>query len=349
VFAFPTYQKTWQLTPNLEVNGGSGSQAQSAELFLAIHNALIGFSTLPLVVLGSSDAVTAGLDAVNRIDAVDKIVASGSGAFSWVVYQQPGSGAEICVAWDVDSIDKATVAVAIGSSFTGGSTTARPTATTEFLALDHTYWRQPEDAYKYVVHVQHTTDGKNTRVVAESIASVSGRNQRAFTWEFSVPAQAIPEWTDPYVAHIAQGYGGDGETFWSFISPDASYKNYFYGRAPDGTTVQFTLDVPGSNLLNHPDAVVGREIFMTDPVITLPYSVNDHIPLSSCALRCLTSGYKGEWGSVADLWGAPSTGVSDLLTIDKYLKPDMEEPDRVLLNMGGMAIPWELGVTAVNS
>jgi hypothetical protein len=86
---------------------------------------------------GSSDSVTAAMDGTNRLLAnANWVRASAGTAHSWIVLKSPTTGfgpAPVYILLDYSTGSNDTVAVAYSKlGFTGGSTTAAPTATDEF-------------------------------------------------------------------------------------------------------------------------------------------------------------------------------------------------------------------------
>lgn len=85
-------------------------------------------------VVGSSDSVAFGLDGVDRWAAISNLVWASSGtAHSWIVLQNTTIGYQLAI--DLNATSTASVGVAateIGTPFSGGSTTTRPTSTREF-------------------------------------------------------------------------------------------------------------------------------------------------------------------------------------------------------------------------
>lgn len=86
---------------------------------------------------GSSDSVTAGMDATDRwgatFDGTKIVRASGAVAHSWIVLKSPNAMGpyRICIQYN-STLDEKCVVVFSKASFTGGSITARPTATDEW-------------------------------------------------------------------------------------------------------------------------------------------------------------------------------------------------------------------------
>lgn len=88
--------------------------------------------------VGSSDSVTAGLDAVDRwgspFDGTKIVRATAGTAHSWIVLQSPAAMGPVywCLDWSTTS-DVSMTFVWSRTAFTGGSITARPTSSTEWV------------------------------------------------------------------------------------------------------------------------------------------------------------------------------------------------------------------------
>lgn len=132
-------EKTWQVSPNNYVAGGS-EHAHAQQIMFAIVNSLVSF-TNPMTVAGSSDSSAAGMDSVNRWVASTNIV-WGTGAHSWIVLEFAG-GEQWCIdcVYANTQCEDCEFWVSPSGAFTGGSTTARPTATDQqqfWMRLDTT-------------------------------------------------------------------------------------------------------------------------------------------------------------------------------------------------------------------
>jgi hypothetical protein len=327
MFAFPRLTKTWQLTPNIVADTGTG---QAATMFRAIKDALLGFGTLPWTCQGSSDSSTAALDGVDRLTSNGAIVAASSGAHSWIVLKQPATGLQVCIDWLTThgNVYYISVVISVAAGFTGGTITARPTATDE-IEIRNDYWHYPTEAWVHVTHVLHSTDGKNTRIVAQVFNG--GTDNRALLWEFGRAGSPITEWTTPLIGCIVN-LEFESTSIWPLLAPRAGTP-YFYGKAPSGTTMQMFAVAPGSFLLNKPATVTGGADALVDP--NVPVLSDGDYPLHELGLVSITSSCKGKHGKLVDLWG--TIGAND----GYFVSPDRE---RALLSIGGLVFPWQVGL-----
>lgn len=149
-------------------------------------------------VVGSSDATTANLTGTDLwVDQTD-ITVSATVAHSWIVLTNGSiaTGFQICFAFSITSTTAAKVRVVVSRvGFTGGSTTARPTATDEIICtLESDNWTANAATAEEHAHVFTSSDHQCTHVVLSSSASaVHG------FWALDRPA-VPPSWfTNPWV------------------------------------------------------------------------------------------------------------------------------------------------------
>jgi hypothetical protein len=163
--SLPTVEKTWQYSVGQTVD------YQPCSVLLAAKNSLKGFTHNPMVVKGSSDGSTAGMDAVDRLTGPSSFA-----AHTWLVLHN-AAGAELLLHYPSAATDPAltsTIEVLYSPSvgFSGGSTTARPTASDELwvggVANQTTAFVSRgvgDSSSNYHLQVLHSTDGKESRVL----------------------------------------------------------------------------------------------------------------------------------------------------------------------------------------
>src|SRR5678815_1345942 len=166
--ALPTKVKTWQYANNTGGNSWLGTNtADCAFSIVAMKDEMLAFGSNPWVVVGSSDGVTAGMDAVDRwVDYTNLPIYTG-GAMSWIVLGQPelSANAQLCIAFNSGTGTQATVIWSPTAGFTGGNTTTRPTATDEKSSgVIDLFWALPgSGGFDNRIHVAQSTDGKSFR------------------------------------------------------------------------------------------------------------------------------------------------------------------------------------------
>jgi hypothetical protein len=183
--AAPALQKTWQFSVNQDLNTLGSYTTDRQRLLRTIKNSLIGFALSPWTVRGSSNGTTAGMDAVDRwVNNTDLNWNSASSAHSWIVLRQAGLGTNIDLLISCNTKDQGnnprylTVLIAVdGVGFTGGTTTADPTATETISTLLQPsftspvqtglgYWMRGDNASTFdcALHCLQSSDGQCTRV-----------------------------------------------------------------------------------------------------------------------------------------------------------------------------------------
>ncbi len=183
----PSLTKTWQFVPNYAIAatgtalGTNRTILKTIKDFLTtdaaewVDNANIATTAANLwTVRYSCDSVVAGSagDGVDRWDAITDLVwANAASAHSWIVLRNTaiGSTAELLISCEGSSGSGHVLTIAISPSagFTGGTTTARPTATDEAVTLNNAAWGGVGTSDTSVkVHVVKSTDGECWRVFA---------------------------------------------------------------------------------------------------------------------------------------------------------------------------------------
>ncbi len=205
--ALPTLQKTWQIDANLFVNA-MGTTDHCSRVLHGIKESLIGFSTNPLTVAGSGTTAAAAMDAVDRWISPASLT-WGTGAHSWIVLERV-DGIQICFDLNNSSATSIDVVVSLSGAFTGGSTTARPTASDEF---ENVQWnKEATSSTTYYIgfyntsqatcryHVWNSTDGLSQRVVGFRRANT------CFFWRFELIDPVSPNFDPPFIASIVNSH-----------------------------------------------------------------------------------------------------------------------------------------------
>jgi len=179
---------TWRHDVNQIIPQGASTLATNRALLLALVASLKGGN---FTVLRSSDGVSAGAagDGVDRwVDAADLVFAPGAGAHSWILLQ--GLGFQLLI--DLSSAsalgDQFRIRASI-AGFTGGSITAAPTATDEFVVGDGTDTYLNSSNGAYVLHVVDAPDQASPTIVSiwrdgkpRSLAFIGGIIAHPSTW-----------------------------------------------------------------------------------------------------------------------------------------------------------------------
>lgn len=172
----PTVEKTWQFDlHNLIV--GETEDVGNQKLLWMIKDKLINFGSTPWTVVGSSDSVSAdSIPSTSNdywVDYTD-CVWGVAGVHSWIVLKQTGiaSNFQLLLSCETSSTTyysyRMSVSFSPAAGFTGGSTSAPPTATDEvvvFAPAGTVNWTTANVATNMVVDFMQSTDGQCTRVL----------------------------------------------------------------------------------------------------------------------------------------------------------------------------------------
>ncbi len=207
--SIPTLDKTWQFSVNNNRKPFGTASAWAANLVREIKDNLIGFSLNPWILEYSSDSVAAG-SAGDNVDrwTEDSDVVFAAGDHSWVVLKQSGILSNFQICWDLNAANSTdtTMVVSPSAGFTGGTISARPTATDEYVIGSATDWGIGDGTREtFSYHMMMSTDGECTRVIFVqgdgAYGGVSG------LWSFDKPKNPVSGWTNPWIALYANSSG----------------------------------------------------------------------------------------------------------------------------------------------
>jgi hypothetical protein len=354
--ALPTLVKDYQVIANQTIAGdatvdsGTNSHRDRRNLLMAIKNQLIASGTSDVgptpggaitawAVEYSCDGSTAGSagDNVDRwTDANTDLIFNTSGnAHSWMVLSQSGLGIEVCIdlVQNSNSNDGAemTVVVSAGAGFTGGSTTARPTATDELGLRDATQWGSGGNAggaHAYVWHMWRTEDGEVTYLV------IYYNDVPLGFWCFAAPQNPSSGWSG--TQFVAAVYGQNSDVLESLNYNDwydaASMRTYRANRistadAYNITSLYFSADTFGGGPFGQ--------------VLTTANDLTGEYSLGEIGLVCLESNFRGRMGTMFDLyWGQDALGNP----ADNYPSGG----SKTWVQFGDLVFPWD-GATPVTT
>jgi len=173
----PTNEKTWQWSDSIRgVNSYNRRITATGTNSTTLRNAmwelksfLIGFALNPWVVKGSGNgAGSAAMDNTDRWVAPANVIGNTAGnAHSWIVLRQTGiaSNFELCIDMTSTVMSSATIVISPSAGFSGGSNTARPTATDEIVLVNSTAWSDSGSTDNdCLVNAQMSSDGQCTRL-----------------------------------------------------------------------------------------------------------------------------------------------------------------------------------------
>lgn len=207
---FPSLSKSWEFIPNYAI-AATGSAVNTNRTFakwifdsMTTNPNWVDSSNVSVTPSGlatvdySCDSVTAGTkgDGVNRIAAIANIVwAAAASPHSWIVLKLYGT-AEILFSFEAASVNGNNITIYISASlgFTGGTTTARPTAVDERVVINNTTWTGLSSDANIKCHMLKSTDGESWRIFMGN----GGQESTIFIFGKAVPFNAVA-WPNSFV------------------------------------------------------------------------------------------------------------------------------------------------------
>jgi hypothetical protein len=248
--------------------------------------------------------------------------AAAGSAHAWIVLKQTGvhSNYEICIDWSTSYVYNMNILVGY-TGFTGGSTTARPTATNSNTILSNTNWCgvSGNTAFGGVLQAMQSTDGECTRLV-HLVDGVP----RMF-WLLDKPKNPVAGWTNPSVSIIYSTT--------TSVMAIATYNDT--ARAVcylNGTSCNLYLTGEGAGTAALPKWLQFQQRNQVSlEQMTLPIG-----------LASDTSGARGRHGQLYDIWwGNIRPGNTGGYTDTTY--PD--DSSRVYWQCADIILPWVGSVT----
>jgi len=303
---FPTLAKTWQFIPNYAITATGTPLGTNRTILKQLKDA---FTTTANWVNSSNASITpsnmwttryscnstvagsAG-DGVDRWSAItDLVFANAGSAHSWYVFRHTAidTNCELLLSCEglASNAQNITLVLSPSAGFTGGTTTARPTATDEIVVINNTTWGGVVNTDTNVkLHIMKSSDGQcwrffvanggqiNTAILVEKAAALHG------------------SWTHQAVA---LGLGTSGATN-ILTQGNLNTTASINGRGASNMTMY--LAGPGANnaLLN--------------AAITTPNDLSLEWPFLSQQLYSITASNRGVHGYLQDIWYGSTTTVS---------------------------------------
>lgn len=336
--ALPTLAKTWQYSLRNAVVAQGTLLATGQRLLRLIKNSMKGFGTLPWVVQYSCDSVTAGAagDLVDRWAADANLVWANPGsAHSWIVLRQTGiaTNFEVCIATNSASSSPSAITIAVSPSagFTGGSTTARPTATDETVLINQAAWGANGSVNQnYVYDVWQSTDGQCTRMMIHQ----GGVSAIGF-WVFDKPKNPTTGWTSPS-CFLALGSSSTSQIQYTLLSNSSTttaFRSRFSG-------VNYSMTATGEGMQSGQAGILGQA--------TAFLSVNDidsSFIMQPIGIVSITVGMRGRQGAFFDMWwGSGTVNAGDTYPNDATKQFAQFGPGSTT---GAIILPWDGGAAPV--
>lgn len=304
----PTLVKAYNYPARNQIFTPTGTTlTDNRTLLLGKKNLLLALSVPPQV-RGSSDSTTASLLAVgaagpgtDRWDGITKLVWNNAGsAHSWIVlrWTSIATNYETLLTCENASANgtSLTVLVSPSAGFTGGSTTARPTATDEFTLRSTASWGHFANASLNTIKLNciQSSDGQVTRLFSFSTGVCIG-------WiGFEKPQNPVTGWNNP---SASIWLGSDSGALASQPTYNNLYSTAAYLGRGTGTMTMF-LEAP---------AAAGAVTLVT---VNRPNDLSTLNPEADVGLFSNTASHGGHHGKLFDIyWGIPAvangTSVTD--------------------------------------
>ncbi len=306
----PVVERQWQYVIN-DIQAPQGSAAATTKaLFLKLKTRLTTITAKPFEIAGSCDSTAFGMDGIDRIITAADLVFTSSGVHSWIVFYQAETGMYWCWDWNSTTVAKATIVVSI-SPFTGGSTSARPTATGEQVLISASDWTCGSDLQQ-VLHVMHSLDGLQTMIFV-----CQDGNVKTFV-VLGKAVDPVPAWTTPFFAFVGGELDAGGiyhATEWERLYRTPGLASWGPSGALSLRASTFAKEAGGST---EPLCVTSNVV---DPL-------TGEYPRQPMALVSMTSGMTGRHGRLPDLWFCgPAVadgyfpGTTDFAVFGEYVVP----------------------------
>ncbi len=347
--SIPAISKTWQYDVNVGLPEPPISAASRGIWLRRIKTAFLGFAVQPWTTGYSCDSVTAGSanDGTDRWTTDAKVVWSsntGTGVRSWYVFKQSGlvSGFQLCIHCKTTGGGSTggglELVFSVNAGFTGGTTTARPTATDEVIFLAGAWANGNEvyvQAWTMFLHVMQSTDGQATRVFITPGTSGTTGGTMTF-WLFDKISSPVSGWTYPV---LCTGAASSGTTptscatyaFFMTFSTVWAQNSYGYSNLTSGAfSCAFTCEgaVASTTALW---SVASRHFFAND--------FDGSFPLFSIGVYSEQTGNRGKHGTVPDLfWGRFRGSTSGPYGYNGDCYPNSTA--RTLVSFGVVVHPW---------
>lgn len=289
--SLPTLEKTWQVSH--VSNSLLGTETlDTNDLFLKFKAAAKAFGSNPLTVVGSSDSSTANMSGTDLLVVDGDMVHDSPGSpHSWVVLalDQIAAGAQVC--FDFNSTDTIRQDIIVSATgFSGGTTSARPTAADEIVVWSNNAWTGmfgsgDGSGGQIRAHIMLSDDGECFRVILANNGIVGG------FLLIDKPANPATGWATPMVT-VMKGTGRLNNTSDSVLTVADWYNSdVFQARGPSAIMPMFaTFESPGNfftvaTKLNAANEISGEYLLMR---VGMWHSA--------------TVGQRGRHGFIHDLW-----------------------------------------------
>ncbi|RTL06470.1 hypothetical protein EKK58_05815 [Candidatus Dependentiae bacterium] len=325
----PTLVKTWEFIPNyaqaatgviLTTNRTllkwlvDNMTTNAAGLWVNASNSLVTPSGLATVRYSCNSTVAGSAgDGVNRWASLTDLVWNNAGsAHSWMVLRMYNT-AELLISCEGSAVNGQNLVVATSPSagFTGGTKTARPTATDERVIVNNTTWGGVVNSDASVkVHLLKSTDGQAWRWLIGNTAQIGT------AWIFGKAVQFNPTaWPNSFTMFGIGGSPNTGVLTQTNLNTNANFLGY-------GASAM-AMYLGGM-------AFGGAQANVT---ITSASDLSGNWPFLPQELFSSTTSNRGAHGYLSDVWygsTTTATGASFPLTGDQHQ----------FAQFGSLILPW---------
>lgn len=318
--ALPVPDKTWQYNVNQTIADQGTNLASCKRIVRTAKNSLIGFGTLPWTVRYSCNATTAGTagDGVDRW-TTDADLTFAATAHSWIVLRQTGiaTNFELCIDLNNATPSLATMVVSFSAGFTGGTTSARPTATDESVVVTGAGYLPNNSASSNTsaLHVMQSTDGQCTYLIL-----CSNNVAQAF-WMFQKPKNPVTGWTNPSISLVVSTANTNANNLLQATYFNISTTNPIKGRGVSNMDIIMSAEGHGGGLLS---STANGFIVAND--------LSTEFPIFPIGIFSRTTSNRGRHGQIFDMW----TGLEAINNGDTY----PNDTTRQFVTFGNFVFPW---------
>jgi hypothetical protein len=310
--ALPALVKTWQHNVNQAIAAQGTVLATDRLAWRTLKNSLIGFASNPWTVRGSSNSSAAAMDQVDRW-VTDANLVWASGAHSWIVLRQTGiaTNYELCIDLNSGTNGTGTIATSPAAGFTGGTVTARPTATDENVLISTNTIggvNSTSTDNNVKLSVQQSTDGQCTR------AQMWSQNIQTMLMVLDKPANPVTGWTNPSFSVSLGAFIASVGTLTNLVTTPVAK-----GKGASAMTLAMTLEG---------QATAGS----LQTLLTSANDLSGSWPFLPIGMYSATALNRGRHGSFFDLW----FGSSAVSNADTY----PNDTSRQFAQLGALIFPW---------
>lgn len=324
--AFPATAKSWQFQVNQTVTLQTSAENQAKQCALQLKNLMKSFSSNPWSVYysctatGSGTAGSAG-DGVDRWSTISDLLSANGSKHSWMVMKQAAiggaSGFQVCFDHTGASglAVSQSIIVSFGAGFTGGTTTARPTATDETVIISNAQWYSGLQA-QHIIHAMMSTDGQVTR-----ICMWTGGTNLCTYWEFGKVQNPVTNWSNPSYGEALAATSG-------YANAVATLQGTTLRCIGGGGTPLFSAGLTYETFNGS-----GTGLVRAQNIGTSPNTFDGQWPVLPMGVAASAASNAGRLGNIYDLWWRP-TGLVDGDTFPN------NDTTRQFVVMGGLIFPW---------